>query len=156
MIEHERDLFVHTLRDLYHIERDLEDLQSALAGEATREELEEFYMAHSERTTEQLDRLETIFEAIDTEVEPGAAESAALLGLQSDREQRVADIQDPILADIVEMELGRAIERLEVTKIETLLTLADRMNLPPEVVDALERTRTEAEGGLERLQELPQ
>ncbi|NGM69634.1 hypothetical protein G6M89_11555 [Natronolimnobius sp. AArcel1] len=44
------------------------------------------------------------------------------------------------------------IARLEITKLETLLELADRMDLPPEVVDSLEQTKAEAANGLEKLQ----
>ncbi|RQH03403.1 DUF892 family protein [Natrarchaeobius oligotrophus] len=56
--------------------------------------------------------------------------------------------------DLVEAELGRAIERIEITRLETLLALADRMELPPEVVELLETTKIEAENGLAELQEL--
>ncbi|WP_338013395.1 DUF892 family protein [Natronobacterium lacisalsi] len=45
-------------------------------------------------------------------------------------------------------------ERLEISKLETLLTLAQRTDLPSEVVEPLETTKTEAENGLERLQDL--
>ncbi|SDQ54154.1 YciE/YciF ferroxidase family protein [Natronobacterium texcoconense] len=153
MIESERDLFARTLRELYHIERELEDLQAELAEAATDEELEDFFTAHSERTTEQIGRLEPIFDAIEVEVEPGPIESASLDGLRARRDELVGDLQDPVLGDLIEMELGRAIERLEITRLETLLALADRMNLPGEVTDPLETTKAEAENGLEELQE---
>ena len=156
MIEHERDLFVHALRELYHIERELEELQAELAESATREEIEEFYAAHSEATADQIDRLEPIFDAIEAEVEPGTIDNTALDGLREEREELLEDVEDPTLADLVELEFGRSIERLEITKLETLLTLADRMNLPQEVIDPLEQTRDEAEDGLERLQEFTQ
>ncbi|MFC4544189.1 hypothetical protein ACFO5R_19870 [Halosolutus amylolyticus] len=55
---------------------------------------------------------------------------------------------------LVEAELARAIERLEITKVETLLELADRMELPNEVVEQLETAKTEMETGLDRAQEL--
>ncbi|WP_049926147.1 YciE/YciF ferroxidase family protein [Halopiger goleimassiliensis] len=152
MIESERDLFVEQLRELYHIERELEELQAELAESATREELEEFYMAHGETTTDQIGRLEPIFDAIEAEVEPGTIDNTALEGLRAEREELIDEFEDPTLADLTDAELGRAIERLEITKLETLLTLADRLNLPEEVVDPLERTRDEAADGLERLQ----
>lgn len=153
MIESERDLFVRELRELYHIERELEEFQTELAEAATDEELEEYYAAHSETTTEQIGRLEPIFEGLQEE--PGPIESSALEGLRDEREGIVDDLQDPVLGDLVESEHGRAIERLEITKLETLLTLADRMDLPAEIVDPLEQTKREAENGLERIQELP-
>ncbi|ELZ07422.1 DUF892 family protein [Natrialba aegyptia] len=151
MIENEHDLFIRTLREFYHIERELEDLQSELADAATDEELEEFYMAHSETTTEQLGRIEPIFDAI--EADPGVIESEMLDTLRSERDDLVGDVQDPVLGDLVDAELGRSIERLEITKLETLLALADRMNLPDEVVEPLETTKAEATTGLERVQE---
>ncbi|SFB72727.1 Ferritin-like metal-binding protein YciE [Halobiforma haloterrestris] len=154
MIDNERDLFVRTLEELYHLERELEELQPELAEAATDEELEEFFMAHGERTTEQIGRLEPIFDAIEGEVEPGPVESPSLDGLRSEREDLVDDLQDPNLGDLVEAELGRTIERLEISKLETLLTLAQRTDLPSEVVDPLETTKAEAEDGLERLRQL--
>lgn len=154
MIESDRDLFVRQLRDLYHIERELEAYQAELADAATDEELEEFFMAHGERTTEQVGRLERLFDALEAEVEPGPIESAALEGLHDEREAVVADLQDPILGDLVDTELARAVERLEITKVETLLELADRMDLPNEVVEELETTRAEMEDGLGRVREL--
>ncbi|SIS06405.1 DUF892 family protein [Natronorubrum thiooxidans] len=153
MIESEHDLFVRELRELYHIEQELEDLQTGLAEAATDEDLESYYMAHSETTTEQLERLEPLFEGLG--VDPGVIESSSLSGLRTERDERVEDLQDPVLGDLVEAELGRAIERLELTKLETLLTLADRMDLPGEIVDPLEQTKAEAESGLERIQDLP-
>ncbi|RKD95399.1 YciE/YciF ferroxidase family protein [Halopiger aswanensis] len=154
MMERQRDLFARTLQELYHIEQELEELQSGLAEAATDEDLEEFYMAHSERTTEQLGRLEPLFDATEIEIEPGVADNAALEGLRTEREELVQDTQDPVVGDLVEAELGRAIERLEITKLETLLELADRMELPDEIVDPLEQTKAEAENGLEELEEL--
>lgn len=152
VIESDRDLFVRELRELSHIERELEDLQSGLAEAATDEDLEDFFTAHSETTTEQLGRLEPIFDAI--EAEPAPVENPALEGLGTDREEIVDDLQDPVLGDLVEAELGRGIERLEITKLETLLALADRMELPDEITDPLELTKQEAENGLERAREL--
>ncbi|WP_246998940.1 DUF892 family protein [Halosolutus gelatinilyticus] len=154
MIDHDRDLFIRELRDLYHIERELEELQAELAESATGEEVEEFYLGHGETTTDQIGRLETLFDAIEAEIEPGTIENAALDGLRTERDALVADIDDPVLGDLVETELGRAIERLEITKVETLLELADRMELPNEVIEQLETTKTEMETGLERATEL--
>ncbi|WP_084777782.1 DUF892 family protein [Natrialba sp. SSL1] len=152
MIETERDLFIQRLREFYHLERELEDLQTELAEAATDEELESFYMAHSETTTEQIDRIEPLFDAV--EAEPGVVESDVLDTLTSEREDLIADVQDPALGDLVEAELGRTIERLEITKLETLLALADRMDLPSEIVEPLEQTKTEATNGLERAKEV--
>ena len=151
MIDSERDLFVHELQNLYALERDLEEFQAELADDATDEDLESFFMAHSQATAEQLERLEEIFAGVDAEPDPRTVETFD--GIRADREATMEDVTDPNLADLVDGETARAIERLEVTKLETLLTLSDRMDLDSAVVDRLERSRTEAENGLERLQE---
>ncbi|WP_265110316.1 ferritin-like domain-containing protein [Halosolutus halophilus] len=154
LIESDRDLFVRELRELYHDGREREDLQSGLAESATDEDLEEFFAAHGETTTDQIGRLEAPFDAIEAEVDPGPIENGALEGFREDRDEFVADLQDPILGDTVDAELARAIERLEITKVETLLELADRTELPNEVVEELETTKTEMETGLDRAREL--
>lgn len=152
MIESERDLFVRKLRELYTIERQLAEIQSSLASEATDEDLEAFFMGHSEATTEQLGRLDAIFEGIDAEYEP--RETPTLSALLDEREALIEDVPDPNLDDRVTAETGRAIERLEVTKLETILALANRLDVPPEVVEPLETTRIEAENAAERLEAL--
>ncbi|WP_290818423.1 DUF892 family protein [Halovivax sp.] len=152
MIESDRDLFVRTLRELLTIEYELERRLSELADASTDEELESHFMGHAETTTEQVGRLETVFDGLeDADFEP--RESEVLEALLTDHDELVADVPDPNLADRRTTETGRAIERLELTKLETLLVLSRRLDLPTEVVEPLERTRTEAETGLERLQE---
>lgn len=152
MIENDRELLVRELHERYHIDRELEDLSSELAEAASDEALEEFFMAHGERTTEQVVRLKPIFDA--TEAEPPLVENPVLEGLRTDREDIVGDLREPVLGDLVETELGRGIERLEITKLETLLALTDRIDFPSEVTDPLEQTRADAETGLEQVREL--
>lgn len=152
MIETERELFVRTLRELSTLERELEELQASFATEVTDEDLEAFFASHAEATTEQIQRFDAIFEGLDADYEP--RESELLTALRSEREHLVADVPDPNLEDRVTAETGRAIERLELTKLETLLTLSDRLDLPTEVTEPLRLTQTEAENALERLETL--
>ena len=152
MIESERDLFVRKLRELYAFERRLEAAQAEFADEATDENLESFFAGHGEATTEQLERLDAIFEGIDAEYEP--RETRTLSALLDECAELVADLPDPNLADRVTAETGRAIERLEVTRLETLLSLADRLDVSPSVAEPLERTREEASNAAERLEGL--
>lgn len=152
MIESERDLLVRELQELYAIEQDLEELQSALADEATDEDVEEFFMSHGEATTDQLARLEEIFTAIDADAD--RRESPVLDGIEQRRDAVTDDIDDPNLADRVTAEAAREMERLEITKLETILTLTDRLDAPDEIVDRLETTRTESEDALERARQI--
>lgn len=152
MLETERELFVDTLRELLHIERALEDHQAGLAEAATHEELADYFTAHAETTTEQVDRLETIFDALEN-ADDEPRESEQLSAILAEHDERIADVPDPNLADRITAETGREIERLEITKLETLLSLSKRLDLPTEVREPLETTKTEAENGRERLRE---
>lgn len=83
------------------------------------------------------------------EAKPTPIENPTLEGLQTDREEIVGDLQDPILGNLVETELGRGIERLALTKLETLLALADRIGLPDEIIPSSrpdKRQRTASSG----------
>ncbi|WP_247729726.1 DUF892 family protein [Halovivax limisalsi] len=151
MIETERELFVETLRELLTIERELEDYLAGLAAAATDEDLSSYFDAHAETTTEQIARLETIFAGLEN-ADEAPRESEVLAAIVAAHDDRRQDFQDPNLADRLTAETGREIERLELTKLETLRSLASRLDLPTEVVDPLETTQTEVENGLERLQ----
>lgn len=151
-IESERALFERKLQELYYIERQLDDFQAKLADEATDDDVRDFFAGHHETTAEQLDRIEQAFEAINAD--PTPRESASLEALIEEREQLTADVERADLDDLEDTEIGRAIERLEVTKLETLLELARRLKLDSEVTDDLEQSRMEAENAIETAQEL--
>ena len=155
MIESDRDLFEHELKTLYGIEEDLEEFQSELASEATNEALEEFFTAHSEATTDQLGRLEDVFDEMPYAVEASRRDSATLEGILEDRDARIADAENPNLADLIDLETARAIERLELSKLETLLDLSGRLRLDQEVTEPLQTTRLEVENALEQLSGMP-
>ncbi|MHC3438323.1 DUF892 family protein [Natrialbaceae archaeon A-gly3] len=131
------------------------EFQSTLATEATNESLEEFFVAHSEATTEQIGRLETVFEEIPYEIEASRRDSETLEGIIEDREPRIADVENPDLADLIDLETARTIERLELAKLETLLDLSGRLRLDQEVTEPLQTTRFEVENALEDLEGMP-
>lgn len=152
MIESERDMFVRKLRELYYVQRQLEDLQAQLAADAVDEDVADFFRGHAEATTEQRERIETLFDAMDAE--RGTRESAPLEAITDEREALIEDASNVGLHALVDAETGKKIERLEISIVETLLVIGDRLDVEPEVTDPLERTRTEAENALGRLENL--
>lgn len=152
MVETERELFIDTLDELLQIEYELEEHHAGLAEVATDQELADYFAAHAETTTEQVGRLQTVFDAIENaDAEP--RESEVLSAIVASHEERIADVPDPNLADRITAETGREIERLELTKLETLRSLSARLDLQPDVREPIETTMTEVENGLDRLQE---
>lgn len=151
-LDSERDLFERELQELNYVEHRLEDVQSMLADEAIDEAVEEFYMGHSETTRDQLDRFDGLFEAVNAE--PDQRENATLESLLDEREDRLEDVEISRLHDVVDVETGKAIERLEITKVETLLALADRLGLDSEETEPLRTTKAEAENALDSLEQI--
>lgn len=151
-LDSERDLFERELQELNYVEHRLEDVQSMLADEAIDEAVEEFYMGHSETTRDQLDRFDGLFEAVNAE--PGQRENATLESLLDEREDRLEDVEISRLHDVVDVETGKAIERLEITKVETLLALADRLGLDSEETEPLRTIEAEAENALDSLEQI--
>lgn len=151
-LDSERDLFERELQELNYVEHRLEDVQSMLADEAIDEAVEEFYMGHSETTRDQLDRFDGLFEAVNAE--PDQRENATLESLLDEREDRLEDVEISRLHDVVDVETGKAIERLEITKVETLLALADRLGLDSEETEPLRTTKAEAENALDSLERI--
>lgn len=152
MIESERDLFERELQEFYYVQNELDDVQARLADEAADDDVRDFFAGHHEATTDQLERLEGAFEAINAE--PTQRESSSLEGLLETREALTEDTQRADLDDLIDVETALAIERLEITRLETLLLLADRLKLEDEVIEPLERSKAEAENAVGTLQEL--
>lgn len=148
-IDSERDLFERKLRELYRLERELEDAQARLADEAIDEGLEEFFMAHRRDTEDQVVRLEDLFGAINAE--PEDRPETVLQELLAEREAYRSDTTHRGSQDVLDAEIARAIERLEITLLETLLELGDRLDLPPEAMDPLRESKREAEDALDSL-----
>ncbi len=148
-IDSERDLFERKLRELYRLERELEDAQARLADEAIDEGLEEFFMAHRRDTEDQVGRLEDLFGAINAE--PEDRPETVLQELLAEHEAYHSDTTHRGSQDVLDAEIARTIERLEITLLETLLELGDRLDLPPEAMDQLRESKQEAEDALDSL-----
>ncbi|SFS35649.1 YciE/YciF ferroxidase family protein [Halostagnicola kamekurae] len=151
-IESERQLFERKLEEYYGVQNALDDLQPELASNATDQDVADFFASHHEATRAQRDRAEDVFDAINAE--PSGRDPATLEGILEVHEAVVADIERSDLADFETTETGKAVERLEITQLEALLVLADRIDLDADGTDALEQNKLEAEDGLETLRDL--
>lgn len=123
-----------------------------MAEEAVDEEIRDFYAGHAEATTDQIDRIEGLFDAVDAD--PDRREHPEFESLLDHREELLADTTNVRLEGVLNAETGRAIERVEITTLETLLTLADRLGLESEATEDLRATEREAENGLDSLREI--
>lgn len=148
-IDSERDLFERKLQELYRLERELAEAQARLADETIDEGLEEFFMGHRRDTEEQIGRLEDLFDAVNAD--PEDRPETVLQNLLDEREDYVSDTTHRGSQDVLDAGIARAIERLEITLLESLLELGNRLDLPPEAMEELRESKREAEAALETL-----
>lgn len=148
-VESPRDLFERELREFYYVIDELGEFQRKLAEEATDDELQELFASHQEKTDPTLDRLDRVFDAIDAD--PGGRDSQSLDGVMERQRAVGGDIESDDLRDAFDAEIGLVIERLEITRLDALLALADRLDLGDDATEPLETIRTEAEDGVDQL-----
>lgn len=164
-LETVHDLFVAELRRAYAIERRLVDELETLSRDVdvdaldgtddpddVRDALRTTLSDHRAETETHRDRLEDAFDALDEPVETRS--TAALDGLVEEKEL----FNNVVLADelrpLYYLEVARDVEQLEITGYDRLLRLADHLDVPGDVVDALEQNLEEERSALERIESL--
>jgi ferritin-like metal-binding protein YciE len=144
------DLFVHNLQEMYYIENELVDVLAELSSDTPDEKLSSSFAEHRTATEEQARRLETVFEAVNAT--PEARQSATLEGLKRDREEFLELVGSNDLKTPFYLAAGIKTEQFEVTGYQSLLMLADQMDLGDEVKGPLEQNLDEEKSALRSLQ----
>lgn len=149
-ITSKRELFDRELQKLYHAEIEILDLHSDLADAAASDEVGAIFGGHEGDTVHQIDRIESIFAALD--MEPREQGSPIMEGLLAEKDRFVLDVENDDLRDLDVINIGIINERLEITLLDRLILLADELGLPEPTVSNLEENRAEAQTALERMQ----
>lgn len=151
-IETKRDMFERELQKLYHAELEILDLHSDLSEAAGSQTISELFASHHEDTVAQITRIEDIFERLGHE--PTERGSAIMEGLLAEKDEFINEVEDDDLRDLDVLSIGMINERLELTLLDRLLLLADDLDLPAEIGQALGTNRTEAASALQRMQDI--
>ncbi len=145
-IETRAEMFRRELRKLYHAELEILDLHRELAAAAASEEVVALFADHRADTTDQITRIEGMFETIGAEPDPRA--SPIMEGLIAEKDEFVAEVEGDDLRDSDAIALGTINERIEITLLDRLIILATHLDYPDRLVAALETNRAEAESAL--------
>lgn len=149
-IETLEDMFVYQLRNLSYIEQTLADLYEELSANASNSELSETFTEQHDHMQDQVDRLGTVFERINLQLTE--TQNNTLDGLFESREDRFTAMNDGS-TDLVDLETALAAKRMENRCYEELLTLADQIEYPADVVDMLSTNLQEEREMTTRLEE---
>lgn len=122
------DLFVHTLRDIYYAEHQIEKALPKMIDKASDPQLRQAFETHLTQTKNQISRLEQVFEKHGEKAKGVTCE--AIDGIISEAESIMKDVADPQVLDAAMLASAQAVEHYEITRYGTLATWANELGRP--------------------------
>jgi ferritin-like metal-binding protein YciE len=135
-----QDLLIEELRDIYHAEKQLTRALPKMARAASNEQLKQAFTRHLEETQGQIERLEQVFEKLDTRTR--GKHCHAMEGLIEEAKEIMEMGLAPELQDVALIAAAQKVEHYEIAGYGTLHALAQAAGLE-EVAQLLEQTLNE-------------
>ena len=135
-----QDLLIEELRDIYHAEKQLTRALPKMARAASNEKLKQAFTQHLEETQGQIERLEQVFEKLDTRTR--GKHCHAMEGLIEEAKEIMEMGLAPELQDVALIAAAQKVEHYEIAGYGTLHALAQSAGLD-EVAQLLEQTLNE-------------
>ena len=135
-----QDLLIEELRDIYHAEKQLTRALPKMARAASNEQLKQAFTQHLEETQGQIERLEQVFEKLDTRTR--GKHCHAMEGLIEEAKEIMEMGLAPELQDVALIAAAQKVEHYEIAGYGTLHALAQSAGLD-EVAQLLEQTLNE-------------
>lgn len=149
-IETLEGLFEYELEGVYYMEQELVSALDEMAMAATNDHLKSGFSTHRDETEDHVDRVERAFDAYG--VEPRQRDDPIVDALEQDRRQFEGMVQDDDLKNLYFLGAAMKTERIEITSYDSLLTVADKLDLDDDVTDPLQSNRKEEKKTLEKLE----
>ncbi|TJW38561.1 MAG: ferritin-like domain-containing protein [Mesorhizobium sp.] len=119
------DLFVHTLRDVYYAERQIEKALPKMIDNATDPQLRARFGKHLDQTKGHIQRLEQVFELLG--VKAKTVNCPAINGILEEADEVSSDIDDKEVRDAALIASEQAVEHYEITRYGTLIAWAKQL-----------------------------
>ena len=121
------DLFLETLKDIYHAERQILRKLPKIAKAANSEELQQAFMTHKEETEGQIERLEQIFEMLGKRAAGKSCE--AMKGMLEESDEVLEDFKDSDALDAGILASAQTVEHYEISRYGTLKAWARQLGM---------------------------
>jgi ferritin-like metal-binding protein YciE len=121
------ELFVDTLKDVYHAEKQLVRALGKMAKAAQAPELKEAFETHREETEGQVHRVEQIFELMQKPARAKPCE--AMRGLVEEGNEIIEEFKGTEALDAGLLSTAQAVEHYEIARYGTLKRWADQLGL---------------------------
>jgi len=145
------DLFLMTLKDIYHGEKQIIKALPKMAKHAESKELKAALEHHLEETRGQVERLERVFKLMDKPARGEACE--AIAGLIEEGEEVMEKAKDAAVCDAGMIAAGQAIEHYEIARYGTLSAWATQLGMI-EAAKLLEQTLEQEKNADQKLNEI--
>lgn len=146
-----QDLFLEDLRDIYHAEKQIAKALPKLAKQVQSESLRQAMEMHLEQTKGQIERLEQVFEELDTKSRGKRCE--AMEGLLEEANEILEMGLAPEVQDAALIAAAQKVEHYEIASYGTLRAYAEACGLD-RVAQLLEETLNEEKETDAKLNEL--
>lgn len=146
-----QDLLIEELRDIYHAEKQIARSLPKLAKAVSNETLRQAMQQHVEETKGQIDRLEKVFEHLDTRTRGKRCE--AMEGLLDEAQEILEMGLAPEVQDAALIAAAQKVEHYEIASYGTLHAYASACGLK-EVAQLLEETLNEEKTTDKKLNDL--
>ena len=146
-----QDLFHDTLKDIYFAEKKILSALPKMAKAAQSDELRAAFEKHQEETEGQIERLESVFEAI--EARPQGKTCDAIMGIIEEGQEVMKEFKGAPALDAGLLAAAQAVEHYEIARYGTLKTWAAELGLN-QSVKLLEATLAEEKKTDETLTQL--
>ncbi len=119
------DLFVHTLQDIYYVEKQILKNLPTMAEKATDPQLRQAFETHVRETETHVTRVEEVFRMHGHE--PKGVNCPVIDGLVEEAEEIMGDADDPEVLDAALLAAAQAVEHYEITRYGTLIAWAQQL-----------------------------
>jgi len=119
------DLFVHTLRDIYYAEKQIEKSLPDMIEKASNPALKQGFETHLNQTKGHIQRLEQVFKMHG--VEAKGVDCPAIDGILEEADDVAGEVDDESVLDAALIAAAQAVEHYEITRYGSLIAWAKRL-----------------------------
>lgn len=119
------DLFVHTLRDIYYAEQEIEKALPDVIGKATNPRLKAGLEQHLAETRNHVQRVEQVFGMHG--VQPQTVNCPAINGIIKEADEVAGEVDDKEVLDAALIAAAQAVEHYEISRYGSLIAWANQL-----------------------------
>lgn len=121
------DLFLETLKDMYHAEKQILKALPKMAKAAESDQLRQAFEQHRDETEGQVERLEQVFEMLGKAARGKPCE--AIQGMVEESQEVMEDFKGSDALDAGLLAAAQAVEHYEISRYGTLRTWATQLGM---------------------------